>query len=449
MLVNHPVRGLVVIASLSALSTPALAQTSAPYSGLFRGSGSASAVGQRLDFNFSLVEAYDDDVYADVRPGITPAEDPTAGFYTMLVTAADYRLARRGLEVGVSGTSALRYYPDLREVHTISHSASAGLSARVSRTATLFVNQSAAYSPSYLYGLFPASAETPAPGDLIPAAPDYSLDQSDSYSYRTMATLAHRVGDAGNLSSTGEFQYTDYLHEDDLRRRDRTTAGIRGQYEHRLTRNVRFSSGYRFRSGDFGYLVGTNTNEHGIDFGATYSRALSVSRRADIGFGIGVSTVEIPASTSEVQLAESPLQGRLYRMSGNFTLGYQFRPGWEARAAYRRGLEYIPDLTAPVFLDGVTAGLEGLVTRRMALSASASYSKGESILNRSASAFDTYTGSFSGRYAFTSGLAVFAEYLYYFYDFSESALLAPGLPPGLERNAVRAGLMLWVPAVGR
>jgi hypothetical protein len=37
--------------------------------------------------------------------------------------------------------------------------------------------------------------------------------------------------------------------------------------------------------------------------------------------------------------------------------------------------------------------------------------------------------------------------LYYFYDFAEGTPLLVGVPPGLERHGVRAGLTLWMPAL--
>ena len=49
----------------------------------------------------------------------------------------------------------------------------------------------------------------------------------------------------------------------------------------------------------------------------------------------------------------------------------------------------------------------------------------------------------------TPTLATYAEYVYYFYDFGDNVRLAPGVPSGLERNGVRVGLTLWVPALRR
>jgi hypothetical protein len=90
----------------------------------------------------------------------------------------------------------------------------------------------------------------------------------------------------------------------------------------------------------------------------------------------------------------------------------------------------------------------GLLSRRVDLGFNAGYSRGASVLN-TASPFDTYTASVRSRIAATETIALQLEYLYYFYDFQEGSLLAPGLPPRLERNGIRAGVTFWIPALGR
>jgi len=131
------------------------------------------------------------------------------------------------------------------------------------------------------------------------------------------------------------------------------------------------------------------------------------------------------------------------------TVGYQFRRTWTARGAYRRAFEYVPELADPVAVDGFSALLEGLLSRRTELHVAAGYSSGKSALQRNNLMFDTYTGNVRVRYGVTSLLALYGEYLYYYYDFREQFGLAPGLPRSLDRSAIRAGLTLWLPLLGR
>jgi hypothetical protein len=61
--------------------------------------------------------------------------------------------------------------------------------------------------------------------------------------------------------------------------------------------------------------------------------------------------------------------------------------------------------------------------------------------------FDTYRGSVRVQFALAKSMAIHAEYLYYLYDFLGSVQLPIGASPRLERNGVRVGLRLLIPAL--
>jgi hypothetical protein len=136
------------------------------------------------------------------------------------------------------------------------------------------------------------------------------------------------------------------------------------------------------------------------------------------------------------------------RLSGNHMISYDFGRTWQARLTYRRGVEYAAGISQPVLADGFSAVVEGLVTRRLDVVVSAGYSSGKSALNIE-SFFDTYAGNARLRYALVPSLAAYVEYLYYFYDSHGSIPLAPGLPLGLERNGIRAGLTMHLSTLRR
>jgi hypothetical protein len=139
---------------------------------------------------------------------------------------------------------------------------------------------------------------------------------------------------------------------------------------------------------------------------------------------------------------------RLYRVVGDGSVAYQFSRTGELRLSYSRGVEYILQLTQPVLIDGVSASVSVAPARRVGLSMSAGYSSGASVLH-SSSQFDTYTANVRSHIAMTRMLAAYLEYLYYFYDFGATPLLAPGAPRRLERNGIRAGLTLSTPLFRR
>jgi hypothetical protein len=148
------------------------------------------------------------------------------------------------------------------------------------------------------------------------------------------------------------------------------------------------------------------------------------------------------------QSPAGPGPERFYRVTGNGAFAYQFSRTGEVRASYRRAVEYIVQLEQPVLIEGVSASLAGSPTRRVQLIAGAGYSSGASALQTRAQ-FDTYTANLRSHVAVTRMLAIYAEYLYYFYDFGADASLAPELPRRLERNGVRVGLTLSTPLLRR
>jgi hypothetical protein len=112
--------------------------------------------------------------------------------------------------------------------------------------------------------------------------------------------------------------------------------------------------------------------------------------------------------------------------------------------AYRRGIEYMALLAAPVLSDGARVSLEGLLTSRLDLLATAAYVHGASAIDQ-LSRLDSSTANVRLRYALSRSLAVYGEYVFFSYDFGDRQTLAPALPRVFNQHGVRVGLMLWKP----
>jgi hypothetical protein len=184
--------------------------------------------------------------------------------------------------------------------------------------------------------------------------------------------------------------------------------------------------------------------ENGVTAGMQVTRPLSATRNLTFGFGLGSSAVDAP-DTGTLLLPG----GRQYLATANASAGYDFGRNWNARGTYRRGLEYIAALRAPVFTDGVTLETTGLLSRRTEFRASAAYSTGAPTLGGSIANYTTYTGTVRIQRTLTRASWLYGEYLYYFYDFGSALLVQPGLPTSLERNGVRVGVTLSLHAFGR
>jgi hypothetical protein len=72
------------------------------------------------------------------------------------------------MQAGLTATSALRQYTEFND-YTMTHAVGAGFAMEFARRTTLFVNQSANYSPPYLSVCFRMSIRPP--GDIIAGGP--------------------------------------------------------------------------------------------------------------------------------------------------------------------------------------------------------------------------------------------------------------------------------------
>ena len=398
-----------------------------------------------LDVSGTVVEAYDDDVYADGGAPINPGQQQAAGYYSMFQANSNDDWKGKRSHVGATGGATMRYYQEDQTVQWTNFTGGLGFSSQLSTRTSVFANQTASYSPSYFYRLFP-TADVPTPGAVAPPAPDYTVPgaSSASYSYSTTATLSHSFGPRAALSGQADYGYTDFV-ENSVALRDSKTYGVRGDYSRNMSRNTVARFGYRYRNGDvgFGAATGRPTVEHGLDVGVDYSRPLSATRRATFAFSVGSSAVSLPDST----LGE--LRGQVYRAIGSAKFGYQFSRAWQATTSYRRGLDYVPGLSQPVFTDGLSAVVNGLFNQRWDFTAQAGYSSGEPAYFTQTATYKTYTGDVRLRYALTRLWAIQAEYLYYFYDFNGALVVPQDSPPQLERNGVRVGVTWWIPALRR
>lgn len=408
---------------------------------LFGGARPDSNAKKRLDLTASMVQGYDSDVPQSLQGTIDPSGMQSGGFTTSLNTSIAYMWAGTGAQVGLNAASNIRHYADLGGAKSLGHSAGVGVSANLPSRFALTVNQAVAYSPTYMYGIFPGS-ETTEPGEDYSTSPDYAVGDLDSYSYTTDFGLARRVTPRTGISLSGQFQYVDRLAESDVMR-DEESYRLEVHLSRRLSRNTELTIGPRYWASSFGYAVSGKTTEIGVDFAFNHSQPISPTREIKYRLRLSPIRMDIPNAPS-LEFAELKEQ---YRLVVEFGVEYPLARSWQLNGNYRQGMEYVPDLPQPVFANGVSVSASGFVSRRVDLAFSGGYSNGASLINREQLLFDTYVADVTTRIGLSRTVATYVEGLYYFYDFRNAQQLPPGLPKGLERIGVRAGLTLWVPAL--
>ena len=150
-----------------------------------------------------------------------------------------------------------------------------------------------------------------------------------------------------------------------------------------------------------------------------------------------------PVATASERQVPSLVEGRLYRLEGEASVDYPFRPNWRATGNFRRGVEYLAVLNEPVFSNGARVGLTGMISRRVDALAVVGYATAASAIGRNTQDLETRTGQVRVRYALRRSFAIYSEYLYYYYDLRGQARLAPHLPSVFRQHGIRVGLMIF------
>jgi hypothetical protein len=449
----NPALVLVVTIAVAAVHgpAPALAQggdSSRGSTGVFDRKTPDPAARQTLDLTMSLTAAYDSDVSVEAARSIANQlfGPESIAHANQLLGNSTYRWKRRDLEFRASGRSVVRHDRQTNVIRSTGHSAAAGMTTRLPWRSTLMLNQTESYSPAYLYALFPRDAADVA-GDAPALAADYDVTSGESLSLGSQATLTRQMSRRTIIALTADRQQTNYL-DPDAGLIVTGWYGVSGRFTRFLGRNTKGTVRYIYRAGNFPDADGTTwmgtSVEEGMDISMVHDRPFSDTRRLTLEAGVGSSVITIDAPPDKGTRRDPS-----YRLTGQLGAAYLFRKTWQASARYRRGVDVVPGITEPVATDGVTARIDGYITRRIDMQVAASYTSGASALSTRGQNFNSYTSNTRLRIALTEPLAMYVEYVYYLYDFRGYPRLVPGTPAALERNGVRAGFTLSTPVLGR
>jgi hypothetical protein len=428
--------GLTWLTLLAA--SPALAQNG----GLFGATRPIEP--DRFDFLFDVSEGYESELPPEFRQQVSRNELESGGFSTLFVPSFEYAHNGRRLQLGASAATALKYYHRLDRFSAVSTTAGAGGTVVLPRRFELRANQTVAYAPSYLYGLFPTEALL-TPGEALVADPDYRTDEAGSYSFATNVNLGHTSRGGTRIAGSGDFRHTKFDRQT-ITRFDSSFYAFGATVTRPLSRNVNLTGEYQYRTAEF--RANELTREHSGTVGVNYSRPLSRSRRVTYRFDLSPASLEVPQSAlNEIALRENlvgvELDDKIFRMQFEGGIDYDFRLNWKVTGYYRRGVEYLAVLTEPIFADGAKLALVGLITRRLDLTSTAGYAKGESSLYGGGEQLRTYTGNARLRFAINRPWAVYSEYLYYQYDLRGQTRIAPDLPNVYKQHVIRFGVMFF------
>lgn len=413
-----------------------------PYRALFGGASNEPELRQTLNLTFSASEVYDDNLLAEVTgPEVSPLLQ-ASGFYTNLVGDLAYRRVSDRITWAAGGGVNSRYYSDLGEFVASDYHTAGGFTARTSRRSSLTVNQAFSHSPVYLLGLF-ATTVPPTIGDVITPVTDYTANDDRSYTSDTSGAFTYNFSRRASVTLTSSVRHTRFVVTT-VRGRAFNALEGGGTYVYGLSRQLNLRLGYIHRRANYQFPDPTlnlqgQPVEHDLDIGFDLQRALSSSRRTMFTLKGGSAIVSSPI------LSDFTRPRRQFRILADAMLTHQMGETWQLSSSYQRGTGLVDGLAGPVFSDALALAANGFLNDRTDLAISAGYSQGTPAAVGTGNDFLTYTGSARLRVGLSRRVAATAEYIYYFYDFTNMQVLIPGLNPRVRRNSVRAGITLWTP----
>jgi hypothetical protein len=379
--------------------------------------------------------AYDDTALEAFVP--TPTSPfLQSGFYTGVSADLSYAWQGQRVQIGANGGTAIRHYQGQGLV-PVGFGGGFGLSAEFARRTRLFVNQSIAYSPAYMYGVFPELGLTA--GQVVGQGDP--LSESQVYIYDTTANITRGISRRGSVEFLSNIRYSDFDESTNIYT-DLLSWSVGGRYRQGITRYTQLRLGYIYRKGSYGFVGAARpTVLHDIDVGVDYNRALSLTRRTTFDFGVGSTIVNYPVGESSNQLQ--------FRVAGAAGLNHQMGRTWQARLAYNHGIGFAEAFAQPIFSDAVTASLTGFFSRRVDFTANTGYSMGDVGVgtgeNVPPSEFKAFNALVRVRVALGRPWALYGEYQYFNQDLGEVLIVPDGVPRDLGRNTVSAGLTFWIP----
>jgi hypothetical protein len=426
----------VRIISILALVLPVARQSSAQsasqrsrlFQGLFGPSETEQQRPRRLDVNWALYNAVDDNSFLATGNDIVDSALQARQWYTGATVSMLYTRRPPRSALTVSASSAARYYPEVHRVVSMRHDAGMSLDTQPARDWRILLSDSVSYSPFYqvVLGLSGGAIASP---DARPPADDSSVSKQQAMQYGSSTTVSHTYSSRAILDLSYGMHYTQVLGGADSYSQ---RAGV--LFTQPLSKDIGLRLGYGYGVSATGTGQAPPIRNNDLDVGVNYGRSFSTSTRTSFGFTTGSTII-------------SSAEGRHFQVTGSGRLTRRLSPKWTARLVYDRGLQVPDGATRALFSDTVGASVSGYFSPRISLRVQPSYSHGNVELSDQSNTFNSFTSVTRLEVAMGRQLAFYAEHFYYEYRFVSGVGLPALLPPGVNRQGARVGVSLWTPLV--
>jgi hypothetical protein len=420
-------RFVCVVAFASFTAAPAWAQReSGPFGGLFGGQNADRQ--QSLDVRGSFFGAYDDNVLDASRP--QAAIDPrfrksgiSGGASGSLV------YDRRGdwVQFGLNGGTSVRQYAASPDLATAMYYGGTSLAVKTGAKLDFDARGSFAYSPFYQFAPFLDAGGS----DLGPLGPGFGLAAIAERN----TTMNASVGMTSRFTSRSSVGISVNGRETrllDSPAHDLRSIGGQAFFQHRISRGLGFHLGYARDRIEYSAPDTPRVTNESFDGGIDYGDTLSFARRVSLSFSTSTSAVRVRDETH-------------FRINGEVVLSRGFRRTWSTAIGYVRATEFVAGFRDPVLSDSVRGSVGGMLARRVHWTTGLGYTRGR-VGYVDSSTLAAYSASSKLSYGMTRLLGLYGQYSYYHYSVPSGAAVLDFFPR-FSRQAVSAGLTLWIPIV--
>ncbi|MDP2053826.1 MAG: hypothetical protein Q8L75_09330 [Acidobacteriota bacterium] len=419
---------LLVVVVLAPVSAGAQG-LAGPFGGLFgRTPERTNKEFTAIQFRSSVGSQYDDVLVDDGIPAALAPQDGASGGIN-----AGLNFDRRSdrLRLNAYGTGTYQQYFRAPAFGATSYDLGGLVVTKVATRLSL--EGSGTYRRSPFYHLLPAaSGALPLPDVLVPSnASANGARRLDNDTVEGIAGFSSPYTRRSTLSASVSRRATRFFNQP---LNNFELWGAKGTWTRKMTRDVAARIGYG-REEIQQSVAGGRFIHDVFDVGIDLAREISLARRTAFSF------------TTQTSMVRETGGERRYRLNGGINLTRAFQRTWAASVAATRNTEFLPGFLQPMFSDGVSGTVSGMLGDRVEWSAAVGASRGQ-IGYEAVDDFVTYTGNSRLSAGLTRHLGIFAQYHYYRYN------LPPGsssvvLLPQMSRQGVSVGLSAFVPIFTR
>jgi hypothetical protein len=404
-----------------------------------RQSGSTSSTGRATPTPLLVVTAG----LGGAREWFSLPSIGTMGTTVSLPASADYMSGSVGLSGNIPTGPASRFalggafsgsaFYDPQQRSTIEeYLGEANASMAVTKRTTVTGDFSARVQPLSLSTLFPGATGSAGPASALVSYLGGStryvtrrVGVGATYMLTRRASVNVAFGREGSSAS-----------HDPIKRR---TDYVSGRFGYNIGRGLGATLGYSETAGRYEGGPGPTqptVRQHGIEAGLNFSRSLSFSRRTSLSFGSGTAAVSDGVTER-------------FDVVGRATLDHQWGRSWQTSVGFSRQLQFVDALVQPTFSNSYSWFLDGRLSGRVAVAASAALSDGSVGLVRKTNNFRAVNSSSSLSAVLGGPWSASLTYYYGSYRFDATTLLPGGVATDLDRHSVSVGINWMAPLFSR